>query len=300
MVAIVRDEADLIREWIEVHAASGVDVFVVTDHRSVDGTREILSELTRHHEIEVIRRGGPLVEQARWMTEMALRARRRHGVDWVVLADADEFWLPRQGSLRRLAESAPAPVLLCERSNMLPDRAAVEAPGYRFFHNLWRVARPFPDHPPRPDLDQELDWPLFLRRMPPKVLCAVAGLQEVLAGNHDVVHEAAARAPAAAEILHYPVRGWVDFERQTAGHGEAIALDPSTPRDQGWHVRRLHETWQRGELRRFYDLLLDDVEAHRRGSEPRLVPDLRLWRAISPATVPSSPGRPGGVPTTER
>ena len=287
MVAIVRDEADLIREWIEFHAGSGVDLFIVTDHRSVDGTPDILRELSRRHEIHAIRHDGPLREQSPRMTGMALRARERHGVDWVMLADADEFWVPRQGSLRQLAETASAPVLVCERSNMLPDRAAVEAPGYRFFHNVWRVARPFPDHPPRPEPDRELDWPLFLRRMPAKVLCATAGLQEVLPGNHEVVHEAAARAPAAAEILHYPVRSWVDFERQTVAHGEAIGRDPSIPRDQGWHQRRLHELWRRGELRRFHDLLLDEVETHCRGPEPRLVPDLRLWRAISPATVPA-------------
>lgn len=285
MLAAVRDEADLLREWVEHHAAGGVDLFLVTDHRSVDGTSELLAELSGRYELHVARRDGPIAEQERWMTEMAVLARERHGADWVVLSDADEFWLPHQGSLRETVGEASARVLLCERTNMLPDRVAVEGPGYRFFHNIWRVARPFPAHPPRPDPDEPLDWPLFLRRLPPKALCAAAGLERVCAGNHDVVHEETAREPAAIEVLHYPVRRWAEFLSQTVGHGEALAGDPAVSPHTGWHQRRLYETYRRGGLRRLYDRLLDEVELYRLGPEPRLVPDRRLWRALSPATA---------------
>ena len=47
MTLVVRDEADIVGTWLDYHLASGVDVVIATDHRSVDGTSEILREHAR-------------------------------------------------------------------------------------------------------------------------------------------------------------------------------------------------------------------------------------------------------------
>lgn len=296
MAAVVRDEADLLRDWVRYHAEQGVDVFLVVDHRSVDGTTELLGELAGRYDLHWRRRVDAARRQDLWMTELAVEARERHGADWVVLADGDEFWVPERGSLRDAVRAGRGCVHIAPRSNMLPDRGALARSGYRFFHNIWRVARPFPDHPPAPALGEPLEWPLFLRRLPGKVVCSTVGLERVLPGNHEVVHDWEAREAAAIEILHYPIRRYRAFERQTAGHGGSLELERGAPREQGWHQRRLHAVWRSGRLRRAYDELLDDVERYGGSSPSRLVRDHRLWRALSPETLPvEAPPADGGT-----
>ena len=42
LVLLVRDEEDIVGDTIAYHLATGVDHVIATDHRSVDGTTEIL------------------------------------------------------------------------------------------------------------------------------------------------------------------------------------------------------------------------------------------------------------------
>jgi glycosyltransferase involved in cell wall biosynthesis len=86
-VMLVRDEADMIEVTVS-HLLSQVDEVIVTDHRSVDGTREILERLP-----VILHRDDQLAaEQRKKITAMAKEALRR-GHRWVVPCDGDEIWL---------------------------------------------------------------------------------------------------------------------------------------------------------------------------------------------------------------
>ena len=76
---------------------------IVTDHRSVDGTSEILREHERDGRVVVLREEGEVLRQAEWVTRMSRLAATEHGADWVIPSDADEFWWPRGGSFARVA-----------------------------------------------------------------------------------------------------------------------------------------------------------------------------------------------------
>ena len=106
---MVRDEADIIAAFVEHHLAQGADLIIATDNGSVDGTTEVLQRyadlgvLELHHD-PVFRK-----QQHAVVTGMARRAFTEHGADWVINADADEFWVPcdKRLTLRSALEAIP-------------------------------------------------------------------------------------------------------------------------------------------------------------------------------------------------
>jgi hypothetical protein len=107
MTLLVRDEADVIEHNLRYHFTRGVDFVVATDHRSTDGTTEILREFEREGRLRLIRETGTGLHQSEWVTRMARLAATKHGADWVVNCDADEFWWPRSGSFDEILSAVP-------------------------------------------------------------------------------------------------------------------------------------------------------------------------------------------------
>ena len=109
MVMKVKDEGDILEDTLRYHAAQGVDVFVVTDNGSTDGTPEILQRWVDAGRMQVINEpsAGFRDEAHGWVTRMARLAATDHGADWVLHTDADEFWWPVSGDLRSALEQVP-------------------------------------------------------------------------------------------------------------------------------------------------------------------------------------------------
>lgn len=108
MTLVVRDEIDVIGAHLAFHLAIGVDVILVTDHRSEDGTTEILERYAQTTgRVRVFRQEDESIRQGMWVTEMARLAVAEHGADWLLHSDADEFWWPRSASLRRALATVP-------------------------------------------------------------------------------------------------------------------------------------------------------------------------------------------------
>ena len=110
LTLLARDEADIVESQVRYHLAGGVDFVIATDHRSVDGTAEILQQLEREGRLRYIRVDTDHVNQAEEVTRMARLAATEHDADWVVPSDADEFWWPRRGSFHEVLGSIPAQV----------------------------------------------------------------------------------------------------------------------------------------------------------------------------------------------
>jgi hypothetical protein len=104
---IVRDEADIVGEHLRYHADLGVDFVVAIDHRSTDRTTDILREHERAGRLHLIQEQGDVIEQQEWVTRMARLAATDFGADWVLNCDVDEFWWPRDGSLRDVLAAVP-------------------------------------------------------------------------------------------------------------------------------------------------------------------------------------------------
>ena len=107
MTVLARDEADILDAQIAFHLHAGVDFVIATDNRSSDGTTEILERYEREGSLRLIREDGVEVRQSEWVTHMARLAASEHQADWVVNTDADEFWWPREGSLKDVLAAVP-------------------------------------------------------------------------------------------------------------------------------------------------------------------------------------------------
>ena len=87
MTLLVRDAEHLLRENLEFHLRQGVDYFIITDNRSVDGTSSIIKEYVAAGLAEYIWEPDDTFSQARWVTRMARRAAAVHRADWVINSD---------------------------------------------------------------------------------------------------------------------------------------------------------------------------------------------------------------------
>ena len=105
---LVRDEADIVGTQIRYHLNAGVDFVIATDHESQDGTTEILESFVRDGYLRRIAVRGEM-HDGPWRTHMARLAATEHSADWVINTDADEFWMPRGGTLKELLSAVPRP-----------------------------------------------------------------------------------------------------------------------------------------------------------------------------------------------
>ena len=107
LTLVVRDEEEILEATLDYHLAAGVDLALVTDHRSQDRTPEILDAYRRAGVARVFREDARFIEQHEWQTRMARLAFSDHEADWVLLGDSDEFWWPSGGSLRDALARVP-------------------------------------------------------------------------------------------------------------------------------------------------------------------------------------------------
>jgi Glycosyl transferase family 2 len=103
-----RDQAELVDAHVSFHLNAGVDFVIATDHRSADGTLELLEAYEREGYLRLIRETGEQVRGSEWRTRMARMAALEYDADWVIHSDGDEFWWPKGTSLKQVLEPIPA------------------------------------------------------------------------------------------------------------------------------------------------------------------------------------------------
>src|SRR5262245_7465782 len=99
MTLVVRDEADVVEQQLAYHFDAGVDFVLATDHSSTDGTADVLRRYEADGRLRLFEVSGEM-RDSDWRTRMARLAASDHGADWVINTDADEFWMPRSGTLK--------------------------------------------------------------------------------------------------------------------------------------------------------------------------------------------------------
>ena len=223
-----------------------MDVVVATDNRSEDATTEILERYARDGVLHLIREPGDDLRQSEWVTRMARLAATDFGADWILNADADEFWLARGATLKELLAAVPS--------------------RFGAVRGAWR------NFVPRPD-----DERLFAERMTAR-LCtpsfhphplsthfksAHRGRADVRIGrgNHEALADdlVALRGWYPIEILHFPVRSYEQCRRKYVT--QFVALERNAEKGIPGHMAEAYEAYRAGRLDAFYAPLVVDDEA---------------------------------------
>lgn len=222
LTLMVRDEADVVGAMLDHHLAQGVDVVIVTDNGSVDGTAELLQGYADRGLIELRHDPEHRKQQAATVTKMARDAAAVHGADWVINADADEFWLPvvPGRTLKQAFEAIPTEVRTFEaRVDDMVGPPALEGTGLQRL--VYRDQRPV-------EVINELGIHAHPTQDAPHVGSAEV---EVVQGNHSTNLEQGAPVPpdSAVEVLHFPWRSWKQFSTKVRNAGEAYERSGLTP-----------------------------------------------------------------------
>jgi hypothetical protein len=297
MTLLARDEADIVDAQIAYHLHAGVDVVVATDNRSEDGTREVLERYRRSGVLHLLSEDGDDLRQSEWVTRMARIAATELGADWVLNADADEFWWPRASSLK--------------------DVLALIPPRFGVVRGAWRNFVPRPETVPffaermlvRHCRPTYLDDPMAtvfkaVHRATPQV--------RVGRGNHEAFGEGLVplRGWYPIEIFHFPVRSREQSRRKYVT--QYLALDRNPDKGTPGQIVEAYEAAMAGRFDAFYDpLVLDDAAVERGLATGELSLDTRLRDALRALVVDEGPeprfrmpseggrplvfGRPAGV-----
>lgn len=98
VMAIVRNEAHYLLEWLAWHRALGVAHFYLCENSSDDGTATLLEALQRAGVLTVLPFPDPVGQRPQIPAYQTLLRRFGDRADWFCIIDADEFLAPDRGA----------------------------------------------------------------------------------------------------------------------------------------------------------------------------------------------------------
>ena len=279
----VCDENEVIGKCIAHLEAQGVQSIVVVDMNSVDGTREQLVEMRDAGRIVLIERNNDPSRDLDYLTSGVEHARRVFAPDWILVQDADEFWISASGDLGDALAGAGCAesVFLVDRYNaclcddLLSKFATPISIGDIASLGVWaeplRLTRALMDE------NRSIRW---ISAQPVAMAVARANvIGGVAAGGHAIVGFDGAIMPAerAADLLivHVPFLSFDRFRRKIQGAKALMSKDTTYFTGSiGWHWRRWVDLLDDGLLEQEYRTQMLQASA---------VNDLRRSGAIRPA-----------------
>lgn len=276
VTAMVRDEIDIIRQWVDYHVAQGVDLIMVTDNGSIDGTSEILQEYARRGVVDLRHDPVQRKQQGTVVTAMAREASTVHGADWVVNADADEFLIPvdRSKTLRDVF-SALDPALGSFTAPVVNLLGPVSATGAGIDRLVWRDER----------TNDQLQQRGVLAQPTHNAIHVGSADVTVVQGNHFVSIASQGSPPAelALEVLHLPWRSREQLRHKVEISGRAYEANPELRPSPNHHGMLDYTRFQEGSLYYYYALRMITAEEAEGGpfTRDRSLPDFFAARGLS-------------------
>ncbi|MEM8619398.1 MAG: glycosyltransferase family 2 protein [Actinomycetota bacterium] len=192
-VTMVRNERDIVSATVAHLLAQGVDLVVVADNNSTDGTAQSIDHLVDSGRVVVVSDRVEAFDQGLKLTRLS-RWATANGASWVVPFDADEFYFGAPDeTLRDTLLNSRHGVLCADVFEYVPSAAAIEDQ-----HRSWSAA----DLVTRRSAAQAL----------PKVVFRANYLARLSGGNHKVSHPEPTES--GLRIAHLPVRNFDQMRRK--------------------------------------------------------------------------------------
>ncbi len=290
MTLLVRNEADIIEANLRYHRAQGVDLFVVGDNGSTDGTVEILERYERAGLVELERIPGTVNEA--WSEGRTKLGRRTHelGADWVIHNDGDEFWWPLTGGLKETLAAIP------KRFGMViaPRTEFVARPGDAPFADrlTFREARslrpPKAAHRthPRVVLDHPHPTRIWIESSSAPSLEGRPGLTITETRHPLPTEELVFASTFPVRVLHFPIRSRAQYRQRVEQAEQAGMLESE------WRAELL-AAYESGRLDQVYEeLALSDQELARGVEDGSLVEDTDFRDYLAACPDPVQGGDP--------
>lgn len=245
LTLMVRDEIDIVESMLHHHVEQGIDAFVITDNGSVDGTWEALQEFARHHQVELSQDPIHRKQQSATVTRMARDAHTLLKADWVINADADEFWKPIDPT-KTLADVIP---------HFSRDMGALKVSVVNLTGEPVRDGTSFERLAYR-DLRTTAQLNAVGLRAQPTHNCIHVGSAdvEVVQGNHWTSIPFGKRPDPAfdIEVLHVPWRSWRQYESKIVNMGKSYLNNPDARPSPNHHGMRDYQRLLDGSLEAHY------------------------------------------------
>lgn len=225
MTLVVKNEEDIIEQNIRFHYAMGCDGFIVSSHNCTDRTDLILEKLKQEGLVlEIIKRNSPNHQHSTWVNEMVRLAQKKYHADWVINADADEFYYSNSLNLKQsILESEGGNALWVDSIFIFPEDRK------DWLNSTYFVTRPFQKF--EAEALGIADNPLYTEFIGSqgctKVIHETKGFKGVCDGNHDV-HMSCRKKIHAADIrlYHYHIHSYLGWEQKVARWADTVFLMP--------------------------------------------------------------------------
>ena len=239
MTLLVKNEEELLPLNLEFHRSMGVDGFIITDNNSTDSTPQIIEEYKqRGWVLEVIEEHATDYNQKLWVDRMIRLAKEKYHADWVINADADEFWYTPKRNIKTEISTNHANVLRCNVRNVYPEQN-------RPWTQWDKTVRAVPA-----DADFDLSPYSIFTHQTHKVMHRTAGYLQISMGNHKVKMLPRRIAASSIIVYHYNIRDKAHFLTKMINGGKQ--LEQRKSKHGGRHWRYFYDLYKQGRLEEEY------------------------------------------------
>ena len=243
MTLLVKNEEQMLERNLIFHKQMGVDAFIVTDNNSTDSTPQIIDEYRkRGWIIDVINETATNYEQKEWVDRMIWRAKTEFKADWIINADADEFWYSPTGNLKSELKITHANVLNVEMRSIYPEEG-------KPFWEWAQTVKPITDFQ-----KYNLSKYSIFEKQNPKVIHRTSGYLQISMGNHKVKMFPQKTADSNIFVYHYNIREKAHFLQKMINGGRQ--LEQHKGKHGGRHWRYFYKLYKQGLLEAEYERVI--------------------------------------------